>query len=329
MHNAVDIVITWVDGSDPEWLAEKSKYTPGKNNDDRVNRYRDWGFLPYLFRGIEQYAPWVRKVHFITWGHLPQWLNTDNPKLNIVKHSDYIPEKYLPVFSANPIELNFCHIDDLAEQFIYFNDDTLLINPADVETFFKDGKPVDTVCEIPLRFNPGGIDHIIGNDMMLINKNFNKREVIKKNFKKWFSLRSPKATLKNLYMFAANGFSQFDNPHLPLPLLKNTIKTLWEKENAMLDDTCSHRFRSNDDVNQWLIRYWQFATGNFVQASKPQGKFFSIGKHNKEIEEALAGSKYKMVCLSDDTPDLDFEKEQKFVLELLGKKFPEKSSFEK
>ena len=36
-------------------------------------------------------------------------------------------------------------------------------------------------------------------------------------------------------MMAANGFSQFENPHLPLPLLKSTIETLWEKENAILD----------------------------------------------------------------------------------------------
>ncbi len=329
MHNAVDIVITWVDGSDPEWLADKAKYSPQKNNDDRVNRYRDWGFLPYLFRGIEQYAPWVRKVHFVTWGHIPTWLNTENPKLNIVKHSDYIPKKYLPVFSANPIELNFHRIEQLSEQFVYFNDDTLLINLTDVEAFFKNGLPVDTVCEIPLRFNPGGIDHIIGNDMMLINKNFNKREVVKRNFNKWFSLRSPKAALKNLYMMAANGFSQFDNPHLPVPLLKSTIETLWENEKAMLDDTCTHRFRSNDDVNQWLIRYWQFVTGRFFQAKGPQGKFFSIGRDDREIEGALVGEKYKMVCLSDDNPDIDFEAEQKFILNLLHKKFPQKSSFEK
>ncbi len=329
MHNEIDIVITWVDGSDPAWLNEKANYSPQKNNDDRVNRYRDWGFLPYLFRGIEQYAPWVRKVHFVTWGHIPKWLNTDNPKLNVVKHRDYIPEKYLPVFSANPIELNLHRVKDLSEQFIYFNDDMLLINPVDADIFFKNGLPVDTVCEIPLRFNPGGIDHIIGNDMMLINKNFNKREVVKKNFKKWFSPRSPKAALKNLYMMAANGFSQFDNPHLPIPILKSTVETLWEKEADMMDDTCSHRFRSNDDVNQWLFRYWQFATGKFVQAAKPQGKFFSIGKHDKQIVDALSSSKYKMVCLSDDTPDIDFEKEQKFVLDLLDKKFPQKSSFEK
>ena len=329
MNNQIDVVITWVDGSDPEWFAEKQKYTPDKNNDDRANRYRDWGFLPYFFRGIEQNAPWVRKIHFVTWGHLPEWLDTTNPKLNIVNHKDYIPHKYLPVFSANPIEMNLHRIEGLADKFIFFNDDIILINLAKETDFFKNGLPVDTVCEVPLRFNPGGIDHIIGNDMMIINKHFNKREVVKRNFAKWFSLKSPKSALKNLYMFAANGFSGFDNPHLPIPILKSTLEELWQKEEAILDDTCSHRFRSNDDVNQWLTRYWQFASGKFVQGAKPQGKFYSIGRDNAEIKAAILGTKQKMVCLSDDKPDIDFDKEQKFVLDLLEQKLPNKSSFEK
>lgn len=329
MNNEVDIIITWVDGADPEWIAEKEKYTPHKNNDDRVNRYRDWGFLPYLFRGIEKYAPWVRKIHFVTWGHIPKWLNTDNPKLNIVKHSDYIPEKYLPVFSSHPIELNFHRIDDLAERFVYFNDDMLFTNTTDANDFFENGFPVDTVCELPLRFYPGGIDHIIGNNMAIINKYFNKHDVVKKNLKKWFSLRTPKVALKNLFMLPVKGFSQFENPHVPIPILKSTMETLWEKEEGIMDDTSSHRFRSNDDVNPWLFRYWQFALGCFIQAKKNMGHFFSIGRDDNEIAAAITNGKHKMICLSDDNPDIDFEKEQKFVLELLNKKFPEKSSFEK
>ena len=96
MSDAIDIVIPWVDGNDPEWLAEKNKYKKNKAEDDNINRYRDWDLLRYWFRGIEKNAPWINKIHFITWGHLPSWLDAENPKLNIVKHQDYIPEKYLP-----------------------------------------------------------------------------------------------------------------------------------------------------------------------------------------------------------------------------------------
>lgn len=329
MNSNIDVIIPWVDGSDPKWLEEKSKYQPQKENDDRVNRYRDWGILKYWFRGIEKFAPWVRRVHFITWGHLPEWLDTTNPKLHIVNHKDYIPQEYLPVFSSHPIELNMHRIEGLADQFVYFNDDMFLIDHVKPEHFFRDGLPVDTVAEVPLRFMPGGIDHIIANNLTVINKHFSKRETVMKNKKLWFSLKAPSAALKNLYMLAFNGFSSFDNPHIPIPYLKSTLGDVWEKEPEILESTSSHKFRSNEDVNQWLFRYWQFAKGTFVQGKNAEGKFFSIGRDNEEIASAIRDQRFKMICLSDDNVELDFEKEQAYLTNLFETLFPEKSSFEK
>ena len=81
------------------------------------------GLLKYWFRAVEAYAPWVGQVHFITWGHLPEWLNTQCPKLHIVNHEDYIPEKYLPTFSANPIELNItAALNDPGIRMVCIND---------------------------------------------------------------------------------------------------------------------------------------------------------------------------------------------------------------
>ena len=95
--SGIDFVITWVDGNDPAWQQEKSRTLKASGlidkTDDRKERYRDWDNLQYWFRGVEQFAPWVRKVHFVTWGHLPEWLNTSAPKLNIVNHEDFIPEE--------------------------------------------------------------------------------------------------------------------------------------------------------------------------------------------------------------------------------------------
>ena len=54
-------------------------------------RYRDWDNLQYWFRGVEQFAPWVRENSFVTWGHLPKWLNTEHPKLHIVKARRFHP----------------------------------------------------------------------------------------------------------------------------------------------------------------------------------------------------------------------------------------------
>ena len=106
MHNSVqeiDFVLIWVDGNDMEWQKTKAQYRGDEQFNQNNVRYRDWDILHYWFRGVEKFAPWVRKVHFVTCGHVPQWLQLEHPKLNFVKHEEYIAGEYLPTFSANPI----------------------------------------------------------------------------------------------------------------------------------------------------------------------------------------------------------------------------------
>ena len=61
----IDFVITWVDMDDPVWQADFKKYSgnPG-NTENGVSeaRFRDYGFLKYWFRGVEKFAPWVRRI---------------------------------------------------------------------------------------------------------------------------------------------------------------------------------------------------------------------------------------------------------------------------
>ena len=93
----IDFVLTWVDGSDPDWLAQRREYQPGRGTDAGESRYRDWDNLQYWFRGMEKFAPWVNKIYFVTWGHVPKWLNKAHEKIQIVKHEDFMAPAYLPV----------------------------------------------------------------------------------------------------------------------------------------------------------------------------------------------------------------------------------------
>ena len=68
---------------------------------------------------MEQYAPWVNKVYLVTNGTFPEWVNAECPKLVLVRHEDYIPEKFLPTFSSHTIELNMDKIPGLSEHFVY------------------------------------------------------------------------------------------------------------------------------------------------------------------------------------------------------------------
>lgn len=324
----IDIVIPWVDGCDPAWQAEKAAYS-GTKGDDRINRYRDWDNLQYLFRGIEKFLPWIRTVHFVTWGHLPAWMNTDCPKLHIVNHKDYIPEEYLPVFSSHPIELNFHRIEDLAEHFIYANDDMFFLRPMAPEDYFRDGLPVDSALQNVLQFRRiDGIDHIVANNLACVNRHFSKRSVMMANKAKWFSPKYKSGILGNLYLLAFHNFTGFVDSHIAYAYRKCTFAEVWQKEPQVLDATCRNRFRSNYDVNQWLMRYWQFARGDFVPGASNKGGLLAIGAEDEKIRDVLLHQKYATVCLSDDDPNLDFEKEKEFLIGLFQQILPEKSCFE-
>ena len=327
--SGIDLVLTWVDGSDPEWLKEKAKYDGSCIGDKRTIRYRDWDNLKYWFRGVEKYLPWIRKIHFVTWGHLPKWLNTDAPKLNIVRHEDYIPEKYLPTFNSHTIEWNFDKIPGLSEKFIYSNDDMFFIAPMRENDFFERELPKDCALESIMIYRKDSIGHIVGNNLRVINERFNKEEVYKKYWKKWYSIKYGKKNLNNIYFRFIKFYAGFINPHIPSPFLKETFEEIWDKEYEIIDSTCSHKFRSDYDVSQWMARYWQFVTGRFVPGDRKIGLFLVIRDDDDKIENIIKNQKYKMICLSDNYDDVNFAYERDFINNCFDKILPEKSSFEK
>lgn len=328
-EHSIDLVLPWVDGSDPEWLAEKAAYS-GDLGDSRSNRFRDWGNLQYVFRGIGKFLPWIRTVHFLTWGHLPPWLNPDCLKLHIVTHRDYISEAYLPTFSSHPIELNLHTIEGLAEHFIYTNDDIFFLRPQNPRDYFRGGLPVDSAVQNVLQFRRAdGIDHVVANNLACLNRNFDKRTAMGRSLRKWFSPKYGAGVGKNLYLLPFRNFTGFADPHVACAYRKQIFREVWEKEPALLDAACRNRFRCSGDVNQWLMRYWQLAKGEFVPGSPGRGRLFSIGREDDRIRKAIAERTYAMVCLSDDDPELDFVKEREFIRGLLETVLPEKSIFER
>lgn len=334
MDYKIDFVILWVDGSDPKWLEEKNKYSEKKIDiDDSIARYRDTKTLKYWFRAVEEYTPWVNKIHFVTWGHLPKWLDTTNPKLNIVNHKDFIPSKYLPTFSANPIELNIHRIKGLSERFVYFNDDMFITNPLRKDFFFQNGLPCDFWKENTFQTENSGdnfFDHIVLNDLFLINKNFNKLEVIKKHHKKIYNLKYGKRNLRHFILNRRNYFCGFDITHTAHSFLKSSLKEVWEKEYDILDKTCSNKFRNVLDINQWGVHWYQMVKGNFTPVShKTNTSYFSLQENNQALYDYMFDPKSTIVCINDTTKDIDFDKATKELIEKFEIKLPKKSSFEK
>lgn len=334
-NEKIDFVILWVDGNDEKWRKEKQKYKViekvniDNEIDDKDIRYRDWDNLRYWFRGVEKFAPWVNKIHFITYGHLPMWLNVNNPKLNIVKHTDYMPKDCLPTFNSNSIELLIHKIQGLEDKFVLFNDDMFLTNRVSPKDFFINGKPCNTMVLTPIIPSvTKKFYKTLSNNLELINKNFDFKTCVKNNIGKYLSLKQEKYIIKTYPMLIYKDFPGFANFHLPLSYLKSTFEEVWEKEENILKNTVYSRFRCYEtNVNHWIFNYWQFASGNFHQKNPNFG--INVFINDERVPQLITKQKYKTIGLGDSEEIDNFEEVKEKVIKSFEKILPEKSSFEK
>ena len=79
----------------------------------------------------------MRKIHLVTAGQVPEWLDRSHPQVAVVDHSAILPADALPTFNSHAIESALHHLPDLAEHFVYLNDDFFLGRPLGPETFFS------------------------------------------------------------------------------------------------------------------------------------------------------------------------------------------------
>lgn len=329
-NQQIDLVLPWVNGSDPLWLAEKNKYDMGHEVSDV--RYESWDNLQYIFRGIEKYMSWVHKVFFITWGHIPEWLNTSYEKLAVVRHDEYIPKEFLPTFNSNVIEMNYFRIKELSENFILFNDDLFITQPIPEEYYFQNGVPCGEAVETHfiLKADKGmdlQMNYACVNNMVILNRNFDKRKVIRENAGKWFNPIYGERMQQNVNLSYWNNFESFVYPHEAMPMRKSILREIWEKEPNALRKASGNKFRSYSDVTQRLITMWQICSGEFVP-HKFRGKLYLIDKDNyKEAAEAILNQEYPVVSLNESSTE-DFAMIKETINMALDKVFSEKSKFE-
>lgn len=331
MNDKIDFVLTWVDGNDLDW--QKSMHAwrgDDVTNSSSANRFRDWGLLKYWFRSVEKNAPWVNRIFFVTCGQRPEWLNTEHPKLVLADHRDYMPQEYLPTFNSSTIEMNLFRIPGLSERFVNFNDDFLLTAPVTAEDFFRKGKALEPAVfsVISPESSRDIFPHCLVNVIGIINQHFSKRQVLKKHFRTFYSLKYGKSLLQNLYLTPASVFTGFKDAHLPSPYFKSCFEEVWSAEPAFLDRASRNRFRSHEDVNEWLVKYWQMCSGKTAPRSTAWGRCYQLGRDTGYLE-AIRKQTYHAVCLNDTYVDGEqFESVRQELEECLEAVFPEKSSFE-
>lgn len=291
----MDIVITYVDGLDPVWQKSYEQYT---NTPILEKRFRDWGTLKYLFRGIEKNMPFIRKVHLVVSGEtqVPAWVNRD--EVDVVLHSDIIPQEYLPTFNCNPIEMHLHRIKDLDEEFLYFNDDMFPMKECKPTDFFRDGKGVIRVSY-----------HLLALDMF-----------------KQICRNSTRAAREALGLRPTFYFMR--PQHICSPMFKSECEELYDKVEPVIRNSIS-RVRTGENLNQYLFLDYMYLKGKLIN-ERLSKKHFSVGiTSSRKLQKFIMNPTRKLVCINDvKLSEKRYEKLRKTMLDAFEAKFPKKSKFE-
>ena len=293
----MDVVITYVDGNDPIWKKDYEKTT---NVPVMEKRFRDWGTLKYLLRGVQYKMPFIRNVYLVVSheSQVPDWV--DRSELNIVLHKDIIPEEFLPTFNCNPIEMHLHRIPGLDEEFLYFNDDMFPVGNCKPTDFFRDGRPVI-----------GYYKHLFASGM----------------YKK-ICRNSDRLARKALGMKSSCLFTR--PQHICSPMLKSQCEELYAKVEEPIRHTSASRTRTEENLNQYLFLDYMNYKGMVIK-EKISNKHFSVALASPEsLKEFLQNPTRNLVCINDvHLSESRYEKLRGAILDAFESTFPQKSRFEK
>lgn len=292
----MDVVITYVDGLDPIWQKDYERYT---NQPVLEKRFRDWGTLPYLFRGIATNMPFIRKVHLVVAceSQVPEWINRE--EVHVVLHRDIIPAEYLPTFNCNPIEMHLHRIDGLDEEFLYFNDDMYPMLPCKAEDFFLHGKG------------------FLGMS------------------RHWFTSNMYKKICKNSDRLARKALGMkpscfFLRPqHICSPMLKSECEALYAIVEGEIRNSIT-QIRTADNLNQYLFLDYMYLQGKLINRRLSK-KHFSVGATSvQKIRKFIAQPTHNLACINDvQLSEERYQELRKAILEAFEGRFPQRSKFEK
>ncbi|KAL0213293.1 hypothetical protein RCL1_006919 [Eukaryota sp. TZLM3-RCL] len=139
LSRPIDILIPWVNGSDPLWISKRNKY---QHSDESVsaNRFASHDELKFCLRSIEKFFHNYGTIYLLTDHQRPSWLNPNSP-IKFISHQDIVPknlhELVLPTFNSQAFEAFLWNIPGISDNYLYLNDDFFFANHVDVHYFLS------------------------------------------------------------------------------------------------------------------------------------------------------------------------------------------------
>ena len=242
----IDVVYTWVDGTDPDWIHEFAAYLPDQTTGLAEHatapaRFSASDELRFSLRSVEINMPWVRRIYVVTNGQRPGWLR-ESDRLQLISHKEiWGAMPGLPTFNSHAIESRLHHIDGLAEHFVYFNDDIIVMRPAQPQDFF--------LANGMIRFFPSNAKIGVGDPLP--------------------TDPAPSAAGKNNRRLIRDVFGVIPTSkmwHVPHPHRRSVLVEMEQRFPAEFERVARSRFRSIEDISvaSNLGQHYAFVTGRAV-----------------------------------------------------------------
>ncbi len=308
----VDVVYTWVDSADADWQTDYRRYKElvpagGAHPSSRdLARFTSRDELRYSLRSMEMNLPWVRHIYLVTASQIPDWLDEETSKVQVVDHQKIFDcsDQCLPTFNSHAIETQISRIDGLAEHFLYVNDDIFFGRPLSQNTFFTAS---------------GDVRYALANKHYseASNPKLPVNQAAQRNADLIFSKYGRTTALKFRHV-----------AHPQRLLIHKKIREYFPRE---VDSTAGHKFRHVDDISvpSSLAHYVAAAEGLGVPADIDYAYVDLGGDHLAlNLYRLLMGPGKQMFCLNEVATVSEKELRGRMAKRVLNALFSYRSTFE-
>ena len=272
----IDAVITWVDGSEPNYKLKLEENL--KNKKIIISQYTQANEIDFCVASIIKFAPFVRKIFIVTDKQKPKFSGIRHmvslEKIEIIDHEEIFRDNLdcMPSFNIRSIDALLFKIKDLSDKFIYFNDDMFLIKETTKEDWFKDNKAILT-----------------GSWAKTYNKQLIK--TISHKIKNLLNIRpsfnAAQSKAANIVGFHNKYFKSF---HCGRPQIKSVIKDFYDKNPQRLTNQIRHKFRDGRQYMPYSL-CWHLLIKENLHVESSSNKLVEINKSRnlsaKKLEKIL------------------------------------------
>ncbi len=299
----VDIVYTWVNKDDSDWVSLWNTSFPETPFDP--DRFSSKDELKYSLRSLCKFLPWFHNIYVVSNCKKPDWL-IDHPKLIWVDHKDIFPNpEVLPTFNSHAIEACLHRIDGLNERFIYLNDDMFVNSPSYYYDFYdRQGRSVVHLESYGMVYT----DNVFDETKDYLSPAINCQSLIKTIYPFYTATRLHK--------------------HSPYCLRKSVMEEIESHLPQEFEITRSAKLRTLHDINvtSFLYHHYSLASGKAIES---EFTYLIVRPNNIRHLTSAKARTYKYLCFNDGDGSSEDNKYTEQYFQSVNSLYSYPSPFEK